>query len=277
MKVLIVGDLHLQSYRLGFTHRRPEFGIQIFKDLEDIREETGIKHLVINGDLWNSKYNLDEGALKAWSDIWLNHHFETVYYNCGDHDYLKRFILKWFSDYPTDYPVVDDPMTVGRDIVIVPYGPNMKQQIDFCKTLDPKPKYLITHCTLKEMQVSSGQSLDGSISVKDLHPERFNLVVVSGHYKSQSLENVICIDPPLQIDPASPVSPGAWVLDTKGDKLYPIKFPSLSSRFKQHFVTGNVFEPLPMYNPEDFNRIYAPEKILKEYYQSYPKAEVVPA
>jgi len=295
MRFLITGDIHAMKAKDSKPSKdRITLVRQLFSDIKLICNQRDIDCFIVNGDLWEDKFDPGIDTISCLYDIFNEYSVRSeIVLNCGNHDYPCYCLLDMFRFYNEGFIesklfVVDKGgykiINHNESIIYILswskpdiFKDNINKIINNNINKKYKKLYLITHCAVKEGRPSLEQKIDTSLSVGDLHPEEFSLVILSDYHNHQVIgRNVVYLGAPFPLCYGDSRNPGVWILDTVKDSLECVELPSFYPQFRHYDCKGDKFESLPGYDPRNYNRITCPVYLEPEYKSRYPESEILP-
>lgn len=216
-KAIITGDLH--AHRVSVDNKRLDDLLGVLTFIFDYAEGHHIPHIFYLGDIFHNRNRLD--AILIWHVVRAfyrpENHDITQIFLPGNHDWVESGVhtLEMFRSIGR---VIDQPSTAtlptapDRTILLVPFcstREEFKRQLEkawqqfqkhpglFSRKLKP---YLFVHQGFDGFKVGSDFILEQDLKLKDVKPERFDLIV-SGHYhKHQHKGKLVYVGSPYQLN-----------------------------------------------------------------------------
>lgn len=191
-KITFIADLHLKNWNDNeFTSDGISLKLQeilnVFKDVCDYSIKHNIKHVIIGGDINDTKSVVNARSFVLFQRILMDYTDLEFFIIPGNHDTTGRDSDDWgvqlFSGI-SNVHVFTKPTILFDDILMMPWS--SKGMLDNIKKYK-KQKVFIGHLGLNEANLSSGISLRNNISAKDF--KKFDLVLLGHYHKPQSLRN----------------------------------------------------------------------------------------
>lgn len=198
MKIVAVSDLHLNRYgndRLHPKTRLPERLDSLIRCMLEVItycKKNSIDTILINGDSFHGKSVISNLAQNLFEDLILKRNPDIRFILVdGNHDLSSEregslSCLRVFRSHPNVQLVINKYIdTIGDDIVIIPYSPDLVETIKGLPKFK-KFKWLFSHFGLNEGQLNSGISIISDLALKDL-VGKFEYVILGHYHKPQSI------------------------------------------------------------------------------------------
>lgn len=260
MKVLVIGDLHWGEK--GNSEKYNQQVLRFINWAAALKDEYGTDTCIQLGDWYHQRNKIDvntlnygiEGA-KILEDAFGKENFyillgnHCLYY----HDRLDVNSLSVIEPYAT---VVDEPISIGYDIVIAPWVANEEhwnQTIMMGKT----HRFLFGHFEFNGFKVSGEHLMEHGISHREL---RDYDTVFSGHFHNpQTKDNVLYTGTPYPITMnEADEDHGVYILDTETGDIEFVVYEGV----KVVTIPYTDIDSLDQYDPENTSiRIEFPDSL----------------
>jgi len=284
VKFLLLADVHAQN--MGFSRASKErmlYVKQLFEDLKELSILHKPNAIILAGDLWTPKYDINRLLFKELYDILENFNNFIAKFNIklflllGNHEYPCAFLLNMFKQSHI-MPILKQKKIAGPDfdLFLQPYNKHIAEDISNI-VLSKDKNYLISHCPVLEGRPSMDTKIFTDLSIKDLQHEKFDYVILGDFHTHQKIDsNVYYLGSPFPLDfGATNLLPCVFMLDTETNEFIKHKLPSVYPKFRQVKIE-KIFKELLDYNPKDYYRIFCPFEMVQQYKLLYPDAEIVP-
>ena len=281
-RCLVVADLHVHDDPHDKT--RLHRGIRLLHDLEKLAKQNDIRTIIVAGDMWHQKHGVNQRVLLAlyrrlqamkmhgYRIIWLrgNHEVTT---KSHPHDTLMWLFAKVAC-------TIVQPKIVATGAYAFYFLPwylenpykKYAKQLAHLAFRDRRPKVLISHVGLKDGYTSASNiQLPQPISVGDLYPEVYDLVLLGDYHAHQMVgDNALYLGSPVPHQHGDRDTVGAWLLSI-GRNGVSVETMDLPSRHPD-FRTWDLSDVGPedrlwlgeSYNENDFNRIIVPLELAEK-------------
>lgn len=207
-------------------------------------KETG-QPVICGGDLFHKRGAVDTNVFNRIYETFQKYPTVPVLIVRGNHDSVDNSINSTSSLEPLEaldnVIVASTPTTVtiqGITVNCLPYGHEIDEMKQFLKEVPPAD-LLVAHIGVEGAREGSGHSLSGAFTVGDLHPEKYNSVLLGHYHKRQKLAEGVHYG-------GSTIPMNFGDLDTKGILLVNPKekhqLPTFIEISNPLFVTVNVSE-----------------------------------
>jgi DNA repair exonuclease SbcCD nuclease subunit len=194
MKFVFTADIHLKMWndKVYDENGLPLRLVEILNSVEQMCEyarENDIKDVIIGGDLNDTKGLASVRAFVLFNELVKRYDDMTFFILHGNHDSVaseynnKESAVQLISGNNNVINIVDP--TTFKNILFIPYSKNILEEIKNNKT--EEHNILVSHFGLNEASLSTGISLQTSISVN--HLTQFKLVLLGHYHKPQHIEN----------------------------------------------------------------------------------------
>ena len=192
MKYVVTADIHLKNWsdKEFDEDGNPIKLIEIlnaFKSICDYAKKNKIKHVIVAGDVNDTKEVASVNAFVQFKKILEDYADLNFYILHGNHDAVTKENNKsaiQLLDGPENVITILETRTdLLKDIIFVPYSENMVEDISEAEPC----KVMIGHLGLSEGQLSSGISLQTPIQLN--HLKKFGVVLLGHYHKPQHLKN----------------------------------------------------------------------------------------
>lgn len=262
LRFLSTADIHVHAYK-QFAHILPngrnsrlENCLRVFDILKEQALKRKIDKILLLGDIFDSANYLDT---EAYGDVYERleeihkEKIETVIVP-GNHDYLFRsnksvHTLKAFRKVAT---IIEEPSTIWKNEVrIIPFMENqedIKKAIRYSyysyqdQPVPELPSILAVHCAVSGAKPgATGYKAIADITVQDLMPKHFKLVILGDFHRHQYLDkNVFYLGSPLHQSFNEGHNPCIWDITLKNGKIRTVKIPTNLPKFLTIQVTSKV-------------------------------------
>lgn len=289
MKFLAFGDYHLRD---GFILGRPRLpvGERLLYDVWKHAALRGVKHVICAGDFLDKKNNPPlevlltlHRALKQAKEVlgltvwWLRGNHETP-----DREAPNTSVMHLFADVAEIISTERVAVIDGTIFYFLPWYPEREfirkaeQMATLAAADSRKAQVLIAHVGLNEGRTSASNiQLPTKVSVRHLHPDRYDLVLLGDYHMHQQVaENAFYLGAPIPHTFGDEGCRGIWLVDTDDVSMESLAPISPVPRFNQWTVNAASDLPLPGYNAHDYNRIRVMPHLARRVEVSYPDADI---
>lgn len=293
-RILCTADVHVGDKTIvtgNISRARLPVYKSLCKELVSIARANGCTAIIISGDLIDQKNKfpmevylavlefLQEADKWGVKVIWVRGNHETPNFETPE-----RTLMGLFENHAKIFLSPGSIQIENTTLVFIPwYHPDKyREYVDKAvkavkdKGLRSKGKkaVLFTHIGLAEGATSpSNFHPPSSLSVKDLHPSEWDLVLIGDYHAAQQLlPNVAYMGAPIPHTFGDFDIKGVWLLDTEDLRCtaYPT---SCAPQFEQWEIKDGDTS-LPDYNKNNYNRIHT-TPMLKEIVRGlYPDADI---
>lgn len=216
LRFLGTGDLQVGNWK-QFNVLRPDghgsrlhHCLQIFRLLRKEAERRNIDKVLINGDIFEKNGVLEVEVFDAvYQEVEKMHSAGIdVVMNIGNHDVTRaasEFLpslhsLRIFNRIAT---TVETPRLVWKNLYVIPWMADSNAMLSAIDNIHNEYKTgnmaLALHVGITGAKAGTGQALPGKLHLGDIHPERFQLILLSDYHHHQWIgKNAFYLGSPMQ-------------------------------------------------------------------------------
>lgn len=175
-----------------FINSRFKAQVETLDAILHTASETG-QVVVCGGDLFHKRGAVNTVVFNRIYQVFQSYSNVPVLIVRGNHDSVDNSLYSASSLEPLQaLPNVTVAMTPqvinfqGYSVTCLPYGHEIDTMKDFLKNATPSD-LLVAHIGIEGAREGSGHSLSGSFTVDDLHPDKYNSVLLGHYHKRQQI------------------------------------------------------------------------------------------
>lgn len=295
MKYLVTGDVHM--------HPKTKKLDEIFwKDLISLYDKHKVDGLLILGDLIDiPRISLEyylwlQDLLRGYFSVRNLEVPRAMAWLLGNHESVSRedptvSCLRYFENFGKLVETITKPHVqgVGKNTIFffLPWMPGKKLKVAAIKlaAIASEKKYerckkvLFCHAGLKEGEVSDDYRVHQEVSIKDLSPDVFDLILLGDYHRHQFLtENAFYVGSPFPRSFKDTKSVGVWLLDTGGPEVSceALALPSAYPQYKSYQIRSLEDLAVSGYDSSNVNRLEVDISLVERARSLYPGAQVLP-
>lgn len=254
MKFLATGDLQCGNFKQFNILRSDGIGsrlhncLRIFRLLRKEAIKRKIDKILLNGDIFEKNGVLEVEVFDAvYREVEKMHRAGLkVVMNIGNHDVTRastKFLpsLHSLRIFNRIAEVVETPRLVWSQerhgpggLYVIPWMAENQALLDAANQARHYGPYgLVLHAGIAGAWTGKGQILPGKIHLEDLHPKRFQLVLLSDYHQSQWIgKNAFYLGSPLQHSFGETHEGCVWEVTLQKDRFDVKPIPTGSPRFR---------------------------------------------
>lgn len=203
-KFIVISDTHFHNWT-EFSKPDDKYGnsrlgeqLKVLEEVFDIARDNNAS-IIFAGDLFHKRQSVDTRVFNAVYEAFENNRDVMVYGIPGNHDKVNNSL---HSDSSLDtfqyinntkiYTEMSHEDMGDVTFTMIPYGDEVeeiKEYLNNVKVTKDKPNILVAHLGVSgSIAGKGGHRLEGAFTYEDLHPEKFDYILLGHYHRPQVLQ-----------------------------------------------------------------------------------------